>query len=85
MLAYVILDESCLPANQQHIQFQIVVEELKDIWRNGYYNAIEQAIYEQPNNEGLSNIYCMSADVVRWLPMDELPSGAWLHLSNDAL
>ena len=28
---------------------------------------------------------CMSADVVRWLPMDELPSGPRLHLSNNAL
>lgn len=43
----VILDESCLPANQQHIQFQIVIEELKGIWRKVFVQPSSTTIFSR--------------------------------------
>ncbi|RAJ28883.1 hypothetical protein [Pedobacter cryoconitis] len=81
-------DPDCLPADKQFIQFQISVEELYGKWRNGYYNAIEQAVYEQVNDDVNGEsviIHCIMADVVRWLPGDENQPVHWRNITAGEL
>jgi len=67
-------DPMCLPEDKQLIQFQIAVEELYGKWREGYYNAIEEAIYERTEGEVGEEtviVHCILAEVSRWIPIDE--------------
>jgi len=77
------LDPDCLPAHKQEVQFQIVIEEINGKWRTGIYNDIEQVIYETvKDEEGNTDVitHCLSAEVVRWIPKDELPGIHWQDL-----
>lgn len=77
----VTLDKSCLPADKQRIKFQISEEELYGKWRIGEYNENEQSVHEDlPKNaqeNKTKNIYCLQADVTRWIDESENPPKQW--------
>ncbi|MBB5634566.1 hypothetical protein HDE68_000451 [Pedobacter cryoconitis] len=79
----IVPDPACLPDDKQHIQFQIIIEELYGKWRTGYYNSIEQAVYEHVTDDNGKEkviIHDIVADVVRWLPINEQRPAHWRNI-----
>ena len=59
------LDQNSLPADQQHIRFQIVLQELYGIWHEGIYIADED-IFKVHDDIW----YDLWSEIVRWEPIN---------------
>ncbi|MBB5621537.1 hypothetical protein HDE69_002598 [Pedobacter cryoconitis] len=59
------LDQNSLPADQQHIRFQIVLQELHGIWHEGIYIADEDIF--KVNDDVWYDLW---SEIVRWEPIN---------------
>lgn len=60
------LDQKSLPADNERVRFQIVIEELHGIWHEGFFVAHEEIFRVDDENW-----YDIWSEVVRWESLQE--------------